>query len=332
MIVTGAIILLIISVLLGYWLTGKIAFSQSKSTVSVNDLAFKFLKEESIEKLEELRAVTDSKIAITNQDLSNLNLQRSVLNGLSFKEVKFINTDLSFADLRNTNFEQCDFSKANIKNAQWNNSKLVENNFKNANVSKTDFSNSFLTKNIFTETVQKEINLNSSKFEENIDLLITEENPNEFENSNNYRSIDELIRNIASNPVLMFELNPNRLEEIVGTLLESFNYRVDFPSPNSRDGGYDLLITKDDLIDQRIIVEVKRTSPARKVGLSSVKALYASLLNLNYDRALLVTTSHLTSEAMKFAKETNGKIKVVDYSEFLLWIKNYDKNTPYNNM
>lgn len=322
MIVLGGIILFLISVWLGMYTTSKIGFPNKKEEKSPNQLAIDFLKAGKIEELEELRALIESPIVLEEQDLSNLNLARAVLNGITFKSVNFNNSDLSYADLRNSIFERCDLSNSKLINIQWNNSILEGNNFTKSQIDKTDFSNSILNGNNFSESNQNEIILSSTIEQNNIDLITNTKSESHKNISIENSEIDDLIKTIQKHPSLLYDVNPNKLEEIVARLLENYNYNVEITS-QTRDGGYDLILTKNDIVDQKIMVEVKRTSPNRKVGASSVRALYASLMNLSFDKGMLVTTSYLTSEAREIVKKTNGKIVAIEYEQLKEWINKY---------
>lgn len=322
MIIFVGIVLFGLSVWLGVYVTTEIGFPKKVEQKTTNQIASELLKAGKVEELEELRALIETPIVLENENFSNVNLTRAVLNGITFKTVNFSKSDLSFADLRNTIFENCDLTQSKLLNIQWNNSILESNNLTKSHIEKTDFSNSILNNNDFSESTQNKLILKNTIVQENTNLNYESETDITQDITSIRLATDDLIKSIQNLPGLLYEVNPNKLEEIVARLFEYFNYKVEITS-QTRDGGYDLILTKSDIVDQKIIVEVKRTSPNRKVGLSSVKALYASLVNSNFDKGMLITTSYLTTEARGFVGKTNGKIVTVEYEQLKEWIDNY---------
>ena len=128
---------------------------------------------------------------------------------------------------------------------------------------------------------------------------------------------------LRADPRRLYDLSPQRFEEVVAELLASFGWNVSLP-PTSRDGGLDILaVSRDALgLETAWAVECKRYSPENPVGVDVVRGLYGVKQGLRLPQALLVTTSTVTPGARQFA-EGVGDIKIADKQVLVEWLRQY---------
>ncbi|NAY91407.1 hypothetical protein GTQ34_05695 [Muricauda sp. JGD-17] len=320
-----ALIFIIAPILLaaGIWAGNKatnfIVFNEKPK--DFNTIALELLKNEKIEELEELRATSPNWILnLDNADLSNLNLSRLNLSGLNLERVNFTGSNLAFADLRNSSFLKCIFVKSKLIDVQFNFSVVDSCAFNEALIENTDFSHSKLIKSNFSSSKQIQNEFTGAEFFENEELNMEKNQYSGYSYSK--ENIPKIIYDIKQNSALLFELNPSTLEKIVAELLKRFQYKTEV-AQSGKDSGFDILAWKEGVLGKEmVLIEVKRTPYNKKVGLSSVKALYASKLRERATKAILITPSTYTLEARVFAKELND-LSLIEGNQLLGWIREY---------
>jgi HJR/Mrr/RecB family endonuclease len=138
---------------------------------------------------------------------------------------------------------------------------------------------------------------------------------------------DELIRYLKRHPEAMYQIRPRQFEEHIAEILASFGWQVQL-TPPVKDGGYDIYAVSKDIkgdVETSWIIECKKNSPERKVGVDVVRALYGVKGQLQAVNALLATTSYFT-EGAKELKASRYDIELKDYEGILEWINEYRPN------
>lgn len=131
----------------------------------------------------------------------------------------------------------------------------------------------------------------------------------------------KILEKVARHPELMLQLTPRSFEEFVGELFEREGFKVEL-TPPSRDGGRDILAVRSSTLgDQLVLVECKRYSPERPVGVGFVRALYGVLEHEKASRAVLATTSHFTKGAVALADELRWRMSLQDYEALKQWLQ-----------
>jgi restriction system protein len=131
---------------------------------------------------------------------------------------------------------------------------------------------------------------------------------------------DELLRTLAADPRLLYELAPRRFEELVAELLGRLGYQVTLTSM-SRDGGKDIYAAKKDPLGTFLyIVECKKYSPERKVGIAIVQRLNGVVRAENATAGVLATTSFFTKDAKAFQKTIASQMSLKDYLGIREWL------------
>jgi len=129
-----------------------------------------------------------------------------------------------------------------------------------------------------------------------------------------------IIRKMASNPDLMHTLDDRVFEEFVAELLTRDGLNVQL-TQRTRDGGYDILACADTVVGAHLyLVECKRNSPDRPVGVGVVRMINGVLESQRATAAMVVTTSRFTEPAVAFAATTQHRLHLRDFAELQEWI------------
>ena len=124
------------------------------------------------------------------------------------------------------------------------------------------------------------------------------------------------------NTPYLTRLTPREFEELVASLFEAEGYEVSV-TPPTRDGGVDIFVERSNRLGlpDQWIVECKRYSEDRPVGVELVRELVGVRHVLNARNAVLVTSSRFTKEAQRVA-EVSG-VQLVDQERLLSWLRTY---------
>ena len=125
--------------------------------------------------------------------------------------------------------------------------------------------------------------------------------------------IRKLILQISKNKNLIYKVSPREFEQIVEQLLQNEGFETHL-TPQTRDGGKDIVAIKRGINGKPIVfyVECKRYAQENKVGVEIVHRLYGVQTAEKVNKACIITTSGFTSGAIKWAKEQNVMIDLVD--------------------
>jgi restriction system protein len=121
---------------------------------------------------------------------------------------------------------------------------------------------------------------------------------------------------------LLSELPWRDFEKLVGELLEAEGWTVQVTQA-SRDGGVDIIAEKLDVITGalRTLWQAKRYGVTRKVKLHEVRELSAIVEIERATKGFIVTTSHLTSDALRWVKRDVFRLGYRDKEEMERWIR-----------
>lgn len=279
----------LISVIAGYYFALK--FIQEKSYNIKNGV--KLLLIEKPEAWNELRLKFPnwkpdlSKKDFSKLDLSYANFSNLALNNVNFSKAKITGCNFSNAEINNTNFALSDLS---------------ESNFTNANLSNSNFSNAKLDKVIFNAAILK-----GALLDKGIDYKAkTKDELNVIEGG-----IDSFVDN----------LSPLEFEIFVSELFKKLGYET-LILGDMHDGGKDIILKrKDPLGEYTFIVEVKKYSKDKEIGLNVIRQLIFRTDHENANKGILVTNSQLSKGAVELAN-TYQRIQVIDREKLFELIKN----------
>ena len=135
--------------------------------------------------------------------------------------------------------------------------------------------------------------------------------------------IVQSIYDIYNNRKDIYKIPSREFEELLKELLESKGFSVDM-TKQTRDGGYDLIaLQSSGGYDHKFLVECKRYSQERKVGISIVRELLHVLDKENANRAMIVTTSTFSRDVIAERNLTPYKLDLHDIGDLKGWITEY---------
>lgn len=135
-----------------------------------------------------------------------------------------------------------------------------------------------------------------------------------------------LIDLLSADPRLMMELAPRRFEELVAELLTRDGLDVEL-TPERKDGGRDVLAYMDTEFGRHLyLVECKRYSSDRPVGVEIVRALYGVVEHERATAGLLITTSRFTAPAVDFQTTIKNRMTLKEYTHLCDWLKRHSKH------
>ncbi len=133
---------------------------------------------------------------------------------------------------------------------------------------------------------------------------------------------DKLMKALQINPDIIHQVGSRDFEELVARLLIKKGYDVQL-TQKVKDGGKDILArfstpTGDNLL---CLVECKRYSVDRPIGVSLIRALYGVVQSERANMGMLVTTSSFTKGSNDFQKLHNSQISLKDFNDLKKWLR-----------
>jgi hypothetical protein len=134
----------------------------------------------------------------------------------------------------------------------------------------------------------------------------------------------EVVRRLAKEPRDLHCLPPRKFEELIAELFRDRGWSVEL-TKQTRDGGSDIIAVRGDVGSHvKMLIEAKRYSPDRPVGVGLVRQLYAVRQLRHASKAVLATTSYFSPDACKeFAEFIPWELELDDYDQILRWLKSY---------
>lgn len=142
--------------------------------------------------------------------------------------------------------------------------------------------------------------------------------------------IDELGAHLKSHFSDIYALEWRRFEELAEDVFKNQGFETVLTCP-SNDGGADVLLLERRSDRIQAIVECKKYSASRKVGVSLVRNLVGAAVEWDTRQAFLVTTSDFTRGAKLAAKSFRNKgyaISLVGSTELLSALGVYNVSLP----
>lgn len=118
------------------------------------------------------------------------------------------------------------------------------------------------------------------------------------------------------------QTTPQQFEEFVADLWADRGWTTEVKDKGA-DGGIDVIETRNDVVDQRMLIQAKRYTSENKVDAPKIRE-YAGVRNreVNADSMAIVTTGEFTRNAREEAGEMN--IKLIDGDELLALLEEAD--------
>lgn len=144
---------------------------------------------------------------------------------------------------------------------------------------------------IFSNCIKDNLNKTIPNIPQNTKIIVSEIN-------------DQILYKISQNPNLLHELSSYNFERIVAKMFEKRGFSVRI-TPQTRDGGKDIFIAKNDLCSFLFYVECKKYAPNRPVGIEIIQRLYGVISAEKATGGIIATTSYFAEPAKKYIREYN---------------------------
>lgn len=132
-----------------------------------------------------------------------------------------------------------------------------------------------------------------------------------------------LIRELSKRPEELYSLPPRKFEELIAHLLKRQGHSI-FLTPQTRDGGKDLLVTmRSQLGELLYLIECKRHRPSNPVDVALVRTLYGVVEAEKATAGLLITTSTFTRDALLFRDQVKHRLLLGDFERVKQWLYEY---------
>lgn len=134
---------------------------------------------------------------------------------------------------------------------------------------------------------------------------------------------DSLIKSLKKSPMDIYKVTPRQFEQIIADLLCDMGWEVEL-TKETRDGGKDILAYMNtDLGKLLCLVEAKRYSSTRPVGVGLIRTLYGTFCDYQANSAMMVTTSRYSDDAREFQKRHGYHLSLREYTDVVEWIQKY---------
>jgi restriction system protein len=120
-------------------------------------------------------------------------------------------------------------------------------------------------------------------------------------------------------------MQPYQFQDLVGALLRGLGYHVPYTAAPGKDGGVDLIATRDALGAERPRVKVQVKRQQATVSVSELRSFMATLSD--DDLGLFVSLGGFTKDAQEEARfQEKRRVTLVDLKRFFeLWVEHYAK-------
>jgi len=133
----------------------------------------------------------------------------------------------------------------------------------------------------------------------------------------------ELRLYLARNPDHVFSIAPRKFEELVAAILKDFGLEVELTKA-TRDGGVDIYArAKHRLAQFLVLVECKRWSREKPVGIDVVQRLYGVQIARHASKSVIVTTSSFTEPAVTQCAQYYGLMELKEYTHLKSWLTDF---------
>lgn len=138
-----------------------------------------------------------------------------------------------------------------------------------------------------------------------------------------------LVEKVGQDPNAFLALTPRQFEEVVAELLARRGYSVEL-SPPTRDGGFDIYAARNDELGKFLfLVECKRYTPPRKVGISVIRSLHGVVQARRANAGIVVTTSSFTREAHEMKAQLKNQMHLTDFVVLRSWLETLKLDRQY---
>lgn len=137
--------------------------------------------------------------------------------------------------------------------------------------------------------------------------------------------IDEIILEIYKDNKKLLDIHDYDFEKVVRRLFFSLGYDV-FPTKRTRDGGYDMLLRREDpIIPLTHLVECKSTKKKNKVGIDVVERFLYKIDEMKVSSGILVTNFEFSLDVIKkyATKIFKSKLQLINGEKIIFMIRSF---------
>lgn len=130
-----------------------------------------------------------------------------------------------------------------------------------------------------------------------------------------FTRVEQIIMDIAQNRELIYDISPREFETVIERVLRDEGFETKL-TQQTKDGGRDIVATKYELGKPVVFyIECKRYGRQNSVGVNVVRSLYGVQSADQINKAILVTTGHVTRGVRRFVDNQNTMMSVIDVEE-----------------
>jgi restriction system protein len=135
------------------------------------------------------------------------------------------------------------------------------------------------------------------------------------------RSVNcRLLEMAKADPRLMRSMSPREFEELVAELLSRQGYEVEL-TPPTKDGGFDMFAAHKNTLGKFLfLVECKRYSETKRVGVEIVRSLHGVVQQHQATAGIIATTSFFTTGAADFQRKIEHQMSLRNYLDIQTWL------------
>lgn len=139
---------------------------------------------------------------------------------------------------------------------------------------------------------------------------------------------DQLLYKLSQNPNLLYNLSSYDFERVIAKMFEKKGFSVKI-TPQTRDGGKDIFVAKNDLCSFLFYVECKQYAPDKPVGIDVIQRLYGVISAEKATGGIIATTSCFAKPAKDYIKkyQLEHQLTLQDYDTISDILKSLQYNT-----
>ena len=130
----------------------------------------------------------------------------------------------------------------------------------------------------------------------------------------------DLLERTATSPEELHRMPSRVFEELIAMLFKRFGYEVEL-TKRTRDGGRDVIAVRHAEVKVKYLIECKRWSPDRAVGVEPVRALFGVKTLERATKAILATTARFSRDAMLIFESARWELEPRDYDGVVEWLR-----------
>jgi hypothetical protein len=136
---------------------------------------------------------------------------------------------------------------------------------------------------------------------------------------------DRLVEEFLRSPDKLYSVEAREFEALIADVLDGLGYEVEL-TQRTRDGGRDIIaIGNRSIASSKYLIECKRYSAKRTVGIAPVRSLYGVVADEGATKGIIVTTSSFTKPAHEFLDRHTWRLEGRAFDGVLEWLREYQR-------